>query len=1078
MSNTKLPDARARRQIQERLDINLFVEAGAGSGKTASLVKRMLALVKRGQCSTDQIAAITFTRKAAGELNQRFQMELEKAVQAEQEPDDRRRLEEGLNNLNRCFIGTIHSFCAALLRERPVEAGLAPDFIELEGLDEQLLEKQAWDQYLSELNISAPHRIRDIQKLDLSPLQLFEAYHKLNLYPDVDKVLEPAPFPVIAKEARTRLQSLIELARPHLPSAEPEKGWDKLQLKIRRIIFKQRVENLAEDINLLRLFADLSRSRADITQNRWLSKEGAKEAKAAWDQYNDQFMQPIIQQWKEYRYYQVLEFLLPACEYYDELRTAENCLNFQDLLMRCAGLLRDNPEVRGYYQQRIHRLLVDEFQDTDPVQAQIMLYLTGTDRTEKDWSRLLPAPGTLFVVGDPKQSIYRFRRADINVFHQMREIIVDSGGEVVTLSSNFRSLPEVMEWVNPCFEDYFAQLDLPYQADYVHMEAVRDEMKIPGSGVAVIELQAGDKAEVDAIQIAAWIQDALGGGIALSRSPEELETGLDRRPVPGDFLILLHYKKDMAAYARALESLGIPYQISGASDLSHSFYNQELLLLLQAVADPGDPVALVSCLRGLFFGLSDQALYDFKQAGGRFSFLSTIPDNLAGPARIVFTQAYESIRRYNLWSQDLPPATAIEMIIDATGIIPLTAAQELGQSQAAAVVQLLEMVRQQQQGGICGFADMVDFIAILLQEGVEDELSLEGCDNRRVRLMNLHKAKGLEAPVVILANPWHHGEHTPDFHVARQGNGQQAYLVISKKINDFHNEVLAQPTGWDDHCLEESKYQEAERIRLLYVAATRARNLLVVVTNNSKPHKSPWYPLEQYLMEAARIEPPSTPVHTPVRPLAAISPDMVEEARQQMKQDWEQAARPSYTSVNVSTLVKQGIDPPLSNAIGKGVTWGSVVHKALEGLAKGSGAIDDQLWLAELMAAQGRPDEEIGELKDILLQLTATPIWQRVQSASTIMAEVPFGIFEDQTYLTGTIDLIFKEPGGWVLVDYKTDAIQDDQHLRQLQEYYWPQVEAYRKYWEEITGEKVAESGLFFTSRMEWVTGCFLINVD
>lgn len=1068
MSSANLHDSEARAKIEIRLDVNMFVEAGAGSGKTASLVKRMLSLVRTGNCTVDQIAAITFTRKAAGELSQRFQLELEKAVQAESDPEARQRLEQGLTNLNRCFTGTIHSFCAALLRERPVEAGLAPDFTEIEGLDEQLMEKRAWEEYLSNLNINAPHRIREMQKIDLSVLQLFEAYRKLNLYPDVEKVRQPAPFPVISPEARQKLKELVDLAWLYLPASEPEKGWDRLQVKIRRIIFKQRIEDLDDDFNLLRLYTELNRSQATYTQNRWLSRDGAKEVKAAWDLYNDQFIKPVLQQWKEYRYYEVMEFLLPACQYYDDLRAAENCLNFQDLLMRCARLLRDNPEVRRYFQQRWLRLLVDEFQDTDPVQAQIMLYLTGADCHEQDWSRLLPVPGSLFVVGDPKQSIYRFRRADINVFHQMRQIIIDSGGEVVKLNSNFRSLPEIMDWINPCFEDYFALLDPPHQADYVSMEAVRSELSQPGSGVAVIELESKCKPEDDAARIASWIKGALNGSLTLSRSPEEEEAGLDQNPVPGDFLILLHYKKDMAEYARALEFMGIPYQITGASDLSASFYNQELLRLLRAVADPNDPVALVACLRGLFFGLSDQYLYEYKVAGGYFSFLAPVPENLAEPVRSAFEGAYGDLKDYYRFSQDLPPVVALEQIIDTSGLLPLAAAQELGRSQAAGVIQLLEAVRQQENQGIYSFKVMVDFVATILEAGAEDELSLEGVDNRRVRLMNLHKAKGLEAPVVILANPWHNGAHPPDFHVSRQGRDQQAHLVISRKVNEFNSEILAQPAGWDAYCAEETCYLDAERIRLLYVAATRARNLLVVVTNEEKPQKSPWYPLEKYLMEAARLDIPMDIDEAPLPAKSTVTPEMVAAVREQIKAEWKHAGVPNYTSANVSTLTKAGMEAPKGSVDGRGASWGSVIHKALEQLSKGIGDVNDAIWLGRLLTDQDRPIEEVTELKETLIKITSAQIWQRLQNAGEVMTEVPFGIFEDQTYLTGTIDLIFREDREWVLIDYKTDAIRDDDHLRQLKEYYWPQVEVYKNSWERITGEPVKEIGLFFTNRLTY----------
>ncbi len=1068
MSSANLHDSEARARIESRLDVNIFVEAGAGSGKTASLVKRMLSLVRTGACTVDQIAAITFTRKAAGELSQRLQVELEKAVPAESDPEARQRLEQGLTNLNRCFTGTIHSFCAALLRERPVEAGLAPDFTEIEGLDEELLEKQAWEEYLSNLNINAPHRIREMQRLDLSPLQLFEAYRQLNLYPDVEKVRQPAPFPVIPPDARQQLKQLVDLARPYLPASEPARGWDKLQAKIRRIMFKLWIEDLNDDLNLLRLYTELNRSQATSYQNRWLSKDGAKEVQAAWELYKTQFIQPVVKQWKEHRYYEVMEFLLPACQYYDDMRAAENYLNFQDLLMRSAQLLRDNPEVRHYFRQRWLRLLVDEFQDTDPVQAQIMLYLTEADCNEPDWSQLLPAPGSLFVVGDPKQSIYRFRRADINVFHQMRQIIIDSGGEVVTLSSNFRSLPEIMDWINPCFEDYFALLDPPYQADYVSMEAVRSEISLSGSGVAVIELESEDEPEDDAARIASWIKGALNGSLTLARSPEEEEAGLDQNPVPGDFLILLHYKKDMAVYARALESIGIPYQITGASDLSASFYNQELLQLLRAVADPNDPVALVSCLRGLFFGLSDQSLYEYKLAGGNFSFLAPVPENLAEPARSAFREAYGDLKGYHRSSQDLPPVVTLERIIDTSGLLPLAAAQELGKSQAAAVVQLVEAVRQQETQGIYSFADMVDFIETLLASGAEDELSLEGIDNRRVRLMNLHKAKGLEATVVILANPWHSTVHDPDIHVARQAQDQQAHLQISWQASEFSSEVLAQPPGWDGYCAAEAQYQDAERIRLLYVAATRARNLLVVVTNNDKPDKSPWYPLEQYLMEAARLDVPTEVDQAPVFPKSSVTPEIVAAVRQKIKADWEQVAAPSYAAANVSTLTKTGMEAPKGSVDGKGASWGSVIHRALEQLAKGLGDVNDLVWRGKLLTDEHRPAEEIPELKETLIKITSASVWQRLQSAAEVMTEVPFGICEDKTYLTGTIDLIFREDGEWVLIDYKTDAIRDDDHLRQLKEYYWPQVEVYKNSWQKITSESVKEIGLFFTDRLAY----------
>ena len=179
---------------------------------------------------------------------------------------------------------------------------------------------------------------------------------------------------------------------------------------------------------------------------------------AAAEAFRETHAVPTLRAWREFRHTRALAFLRPAVEAYDKRRRDEGRLNFQDQLMLAAELLRKNPEVREYFRQRFHPVLVDEFQDTDPIQAEILFFLTGStgdaerDRTERDWTAFKPAPGALFLVGDPKQSIYRFRRADIDIYNLVKDRIVQSGGEVLELSANFRSLGAIADWINPLFD--------------------------------------------------------------------------------------------------------------------------------------------------------------------------------------------------------------------------------------------------------------------------------------------------------------------------------------------------------------------------------------------------------------------------------------------------------------------------------------------------------------------------------------------------------------------------------------------------------------------------------------------------
>ncbi|HZK11363.1 MAG TPA: UvrD-helicase domain-containing protein, partial [Atribacterota bacterium] len=836
----KLIDQEAREKIVKEMNRNILVEASAGSGKTSSLIHRMAALIKSGKFKVDEIAAITFTRKAAIELKERFQQEIENSFRETEDGKEKACLREALYNLEQCYLGTIHSFCARLLRERPIEAGLDPEFAELDDLDDTLLKEEAWEKYLINLKIEESPSLIHLEELGIKPSELVDCYKTVCTYPEIKPSFPASPKPNL-KEAIEEIISFSDEARQYIPDEEPKMGYDKLQeaiLSVKRM--KGFYDYIKEDYNKIKLLENFSKSEK-ITLNRWTSKERAKEYRDFIVlELQEKVIDPILQQWREYCYADIIKFVLPAVEYYHELRQKVSMLNFQDLLLKASLLLRDYPEVRQYFQQKYKCLLVDEFQDTDPIQAEMIFYLTGQDVYGKNWQELIPRPGSLFVVGDPQQSIYRFRRADITIYNLVKGLIEKSGGEVLKLQTNFRSLHSIGSYLNPIFEELFLSGQGKFQAVYSPMQTVWEDNPQYLSGVRQLIVSKGsnksDTIRQDAQSIARVIRDMVDNGFKLVRTEEEIKAGVFPSAIYKDFMILLRYKGGMDIYARTFAEHGIPFTVSGYASLNESYQIKELLKLFRLMRDVENQVLLVAVLRGIFFGFSDDDLYQFKEAGGEFDFYKKVPEKLNFKLKENFDRAFCCLRQFHLWTQKLPPVTAMEKIIIDSGLLSHACLEGYNLNKCGELYFILEKLRKAEAGEVVGFALMVDQLEKMLEAGVEEELDILTEENT-VRIMNLHKAKGLESPMVFLAIPYNTTTHEPTYYIERTGQEPFGHFLVhrSNAYNKGKGKRLAQPKNWEDYCQLEASYNEAEDIRLLYVAATRAKNLLVI---SSLDHKS------------------------------------------------------------------------------------------------------------------------------------------------------------------------------------------------------------------------------------------------
>jgi len=1098
-SNNTMPnDYKAREQIIADLNQNFLVEASAGSGKTSSLVGRMVALVQSGRYSIDRIAAITFTRKAAIEMKERFQQKIEDTFLQCNDAGEKRILRKALSDIEQCYIGTIHSFCARVLREFPIEARLDPGFKEMDEIDNILFMEKAWGKYLSNLKITNSEILRNLEYSGIQIKDLKGCYKQVCLYPDIRIAFQQSFNPNL-DHALEELISFCKKAVDYIPQPETERGYDKIQ---EAVLLVQRLKDyppfIKKDFNKITLLETFNKNfstSGQITLNRWTSKEVAKEYKEViLPELRDKTIKPAIREWREYCHYHVFQFILPAVNYYHAFREKYSMLNFQDLLMKVATLLRDHADIRNYFHQKYPAILVDEFQDTDPIQAEIIFYLTGSNIKEKDWQKLVPSPGSLFIVGDPQQSIYHFRRADIAVYKQVKSLIKKSKGKVIQLNSNFRSIDSIGEYLNPVFSDLFSVQEGEFQAQYSPMQTIRKDQEGFLSGVhqlVITKERLKEKTiENDAQAIARLIQNWISQKAKIVRKEDELSQGLIPLVNYSDFMILLRYKKGMDVYARVLTEHGIPVTVSGSASINHSKGIRELLKILRLLRDPENQVLLVAVLRGIFYGFSDDELYQFKESGGIFDFSSEIPDTVQQSLKDRFKNTFEQLKCYHSWCQRLLPVNALEKIMTCSGL-QLSACMESDQIiQDNELYFLLEYLRKLEMDRFYSFAGMVEEIERLWESGVEEEFDLNA-ESNTVRIMNLHKAKGLEAPIVFLAIPYNTSKHEPDCHVQRWSATPRGHFMV-KKSNDYGNgKIIAQPPQWEDYCQTETLYLQAEETRLLYVAATRAKNLLVVSSLGKKDSQNKynsWEPLLKNMKEDMILSIPEIPEKKEEDVRKAYSLEEYEKQKQEISDKYQRALVADYIEKTPSELKDSSTDKAsFIPTIDKGGTnWGKAVHEVLEYLLNSQPSEEFLLsYILYSLEKNNIPVYRKDELFQLIQSFRERPLYSRIMQAEKRLTEVPFylkiteeeSLYEDLTekqekgkdklppmILSGIIDLVFREPDGWVIVDYKTDCPKYEKDYADLQQKYQKQIDIYAVIWQSISKEEVKEKLIYFVS--------------
>ena len=1030
------------------IDNNVAVSAGAGSGKTRVLVERFLHILELGKnVSPKEILAITFTRKAAGEMKERVRTSMEERLANDVDGFWKNHLKE----LERAQITTIHGFCNRLLKENPVETGLDPAFKlaeEFEGeeylqaclLDfvRQGLKKQQADLVLLTNAYGINGTISQLQSL-VKEMEEIIGFGDLTVA--YQKILDEEP------ANKARLCHLIE---------EFSKRDDLGKNKTAEAVALLR-ENLHEVLDGIK--QEPSDFTAYIT---YVQKIGSyKKIKEQLDEIKDLYGSllnldadraglPLVEAWQK--------VLQGFADYYRARKSEDDFLTYDDLEELAVKLLKENEEVRHKYQKKYRYLMVDEFQDTNDRQKQLIYLLCGDDATKLQGRKL-------FVVGDPKQSIYRFRGADVSVFAEVRQAIKAQGGVDITLPDNFRTVDSILNACNEVFENLLGtdkRQDVYFEPLVPHntSESKPVLLQVPF-----------DKETKD---IARQMEAA-----AVARHIAKLH---EQGEAYGGVAILLSAMTACDIMTKALENAKIPYQVVDGKGFYERQEVLDFLHLLTVLQNRKRSLELAGVLRSPYFGIDDEVLTKmFLQASEEKRSLWDVLMDFDATSLVKHTgKLLESAKEKLAYLREVASLLALpellERIMQVLRLEVVLYMQENGVAKFANVKKLIGLAQEHcasKQGTLTSWLEYV--AALRKAQARETAANLHVAD--AVTIMTIHKSKGLEFDTVYL--PMLDRRGASDVNVVKfhqqLGLGVKAVLDNGDTVE---SSVLLQIKN------EDKELQKAEKQRQLYVAMTRAKNRLVMsgAFNEEKDSTADnWFNdlrgilagsdnVENVIvdMRGESLEPDRFiseaegegifPDDELLEPLASYGASG--------KQNFSPSALQTFMHCQRQYFYQQEGLPALEvEGDGSGSLppqiVGSIIHRALELYD-----YKDLDVAFDKAVEEYAPGNKTGTVKarEMLTNYVASDLFKALLKSK--LKELRFTLPMEELYITGVIDCVVETAEGLVIVDYKTGRPPEKAEVKIGYAY---QLAIYKHAVEKLLGKKVVEAKLHFLQDLsEW----------
>ncbi|GEM_PF-3166878 len=1068
MSDRKPIDENVRARIRKDFKSSFLVEASAGTGKTTCMVERITGALVEELASPDEIAAITFTNKAADELKSRVMTELFK-LQSRAKGREKDKIANIVEKIGGCEISTIHSFYHRLLSERPLEADLDAR-VELMDESEETPDN-IWRYYMEE-------KITDFKRYEdlLYSLEVFSVsmdyfknfcfksadYPELELgyVPEIDSVgeLKKICFRMFERFAGRVTESLRKCNNP----IEDEycrqvryikKSWEKMKDSSDR-----------EKMAFISALKKVKKVKKGDKKN-W-DKDGRNIGIMESENANE-ILSEINGVISDFLFRVAVDLYRDFESFYDEYKKKNSVITFVDSLVKIKDTLRNNKNVRGYFRKKYKMVLVDEFQDTDPIQAEVVAILCSDDASVDDWRKLNIVPGKLFVVGDPKQSIYRFRRADITVYEEFKELFKGRGRDVLKLKQNFRSLEGVTSAVNKYFSQRIRKTDNMSSPGYDPIESFRG----PGGGVTLLEMKLtgdGDPEEVlkkdsdkllarylasrEQKTFAGWLSESLDSG---SLKVRDKRTGIERTAHPGEIIILFKRSTHIGGWEEALQERGIPVENVSGKDFFSREEIKEASAIVTAAASPSDTASVYGALKSSVFGLTDTEIYEIVRETGGLNYsktenFSSLPDKSR--------RALEKLEKLSRIGLSVPQSVAARFIIEESGLIHLYSGVLGKHSSAASLYKFSSMMENMMREKSLDLYAAVEELANMREDG-ERPLFFEQEKPAGVRLMTIHQAKGLEAPVVVLGDMSAKNFRKSYINTCTdrsRGKYFRTFVANRTESYEWSKDFESKPKNWDELHEKEIDFLRQEEKRLEYVLFTRASDRFIVTDSKSRGKSFS----SDLIRELKKDE--NTEIEKIEYSNYLKIPELKKERKpydrgfelykNEFKENVKKSNSPLYEKRNPSRLD----DDAYSSEEGYGKKHGDTVHRLIRSVFK----------FPEKKIEYDKY-ENPDAVKKHLENAIRSDVFSRAQKAREKYTEFNLSYYDKaKADLTrGSIDLLFKEPGGWVIVDYKTNMIHNRENINRLTGHYQIQLKRYRRVFEEVTGEKVKETLLLFLDR-------------
>lgn len=1030
-------------------EANLIVEAAAGTGKTESLIYKILDLVYgERQLKLSRILALTFTEKAANEMRKRLSDTLAELVRGNAravsllgdrlgrsismtEAQDRAR--EALVEIESAQITTIHSFCAYMLRLYPIEAEVAPDFEVDEGDKFEALFDRRWKEWLDEqLAEDGPAR-EDWETLlsGTTLARLRELAGQMCRKYSIALPIESSP------PSRSDVEKMLARGRQLLERLGSDKN--------------DAVRSVWLSCELMQAYLDVRLRGSDVGRAKWIDAKAPTQKK----------YEPVKADIEEVARYgkhlpgmivasKAARLLSPFAKEFREELVRKGFLTFEALLAFARRLLHKRAFVRYQLKTLFSVILVDEFQDTDPIQYDIIMFLSERPKSFGSEVRQIELePNKLYIVGDPKQSIYAFRGADIEAYEVIKQVVIRNGGRQRRLDVNYRSRAEILEVVNTIFSKLMIE-NRGLQPGYIAFKPYRVPDAPHPEAVEIVrmigeKLKSDEARDAEARYIAEWIE----GNAAVGER--------------GRIAILLRSLNDVQTYLDMLRRKGIPYVIEGEK----FFYQAQEIIdftnLLEAVVNPHNEIAVVGFLRSFAAGLGDPDVFALR---GKFNYLVHEPDDAFA------RKIYARLRELHEFSTKRRVDELVDRALEIFPFLMTASATYYGPQAVSNLLKIRMRAAEAARTGRVSAASFVDQ-ARRSVEGSKEEGESPIADERidAVKVLTIHRSKGLEFDTVFL----------PDMHRKLEGDVNDTVLSdwsLGKAGISLGGHVVDE-AGLELRKKIEDRLQEETR-RVLYVAMTRAKSKLIL-TGRFDPRQNSFARL---LCEALPALPECTPGllpagggHIQVRDYVYQGPWKFRRKAKRAKlqvdaralgRTWEERkklfervnATPLFVSPSslAERLAKKitTLEEPDDLVVREKSVWvGIVCHDALARLD-----FDRPRWRVSVTGAPLEHQEAVeAEAKRILEKFAATDVFRRLQEGKRVGREVPFVMAQGDQCVSGRIDLLLEEKDVLWVLDYKTGGTED----------FRPQLEVYRQALQKAVGAKPVKTAVIHLPTGRWI---------